>query len=95
MIYTVESYDYCFRLGRYFSEYELIETYEANNLQCVTTIGQRKALGFLWLPKNQPTELCFQLFAMIQTCTCLYSSNFTPHVKHTRNQSQLFNKESI
>jgi len=35
-------------LGRYFSEHELVETYEANNLQCVTRLlGQIKALGFL------------------------------------------------
>jgi len=45
LIRTVKSYDFCFILGRYFSEYELIETYEANNLQCVTRIGQIKALG--------------------------------------------------
>jgi len=34
-------------LEKYFSEYELIEKYEANNLQCVTRVGQIKALGFL------------------------------------------------
>jgi len=34
-------------LGRYFYEYELIETYEANNLQFVTRVGQIKALCFL------------------------------------------------
>jgi len=33
-------------LERYFSEYELIEIYEASNLQCVTRVGQIKALGF-------------------------------------------------
>jgi len=46
MIHTVKSYDYYFILGKYFSEYELIETYEANNLQCVIAIclGQIKAL---------------------------------------------------
>ena len=45
MIHTVKSYDCYFIPGRYFSEYESTETYEANNLQCV--IGQIKALGFL------------------------------------------------
>jgi len=47
LAHTVNSYDCYFILGRYFSEYEFIEIYEANNLQCVTTIGQIKALGFL------------------------------------------------
>jgi len=47
MIRTVKSYDCRFILGRYFSEYELIEKYEANNLQCFTRIGKIKALGFL------------------------------------------------
>jgi len=37
----------------------------------------------------------FQLFAMIQTCVYLYSSNFTPQVKEARNQSQIFNRKSI
>jgi len=32
---------------------------------------------------------------MIQTCTYLCSSNFTPQVKEASNQSQIFNKKSI
>jgi len=48
MTYTVKSYYCYFILGSYFSEYGLMETYKANNLQCVTSIGQLKALGFLW-----------------------------------------------
>jgi len=47
MIRTVKSYDCYFILGRYFSDYELIETYEANTLQCATHIGQMKAFGYL------------------------------------------------
>jgi len=46
-------------------------------------------------PMNQPTGLCFHLFAMIQTGTYLYSSNFTPQGKEARNQSQIFNRKSI
>ena len=45
--HIVKSYDCHFILERYFSEYELIETNKANNLQCVTSIGQLKTLGFL------------------------------------------------
>jgi len=52
MILTLKSCDCYFILGRYFSEYELTETYEANNLQCVTAIGQIKALVFCGLSKN-------------------------------------------
>jgi len=48
--------------------------------------------AFCRLSMNQPTGLCFHLLAMILTCTCLYSSNFTPKVKHARNQSQNFNR---
>jgi len=40
MIHPVKSYDCYFILGRYFSEYELTETQEANNLQYVTTTGK-------------------------------------------------------
>ena len=36
---------------------------------------QPKSLGLLQAFKESPTELCFFLFAMIQTCTCLYWSN--------------------
>jgi len=58
--------------------------------------GQITALGFLQaLERNQPTGLCFHLFAMIQTCAYLYSRNFTPQVKEARNQSQIFNRKSI
>ena len=32
---------------------------------------------------------------MIQTCTYLYSSNFTPQVKEARDQSQIFSRKSI
>jgi len=32
------------------------------------------------LSKNQPNGLCFDLFAMIQTCAHLYSSEYSPHV---------------
>jgi len=32
---------------------------------------------------------------MIQNCTYLYPSNFTPQVKQARNQSQVFNRKSI
>jgi len=45
--------------------------------------------------RNQPTGLCFHLFAMIQTCTYLYPINFTPQVKEAGNQSQMFNRKSI
>jgi len=38
----------------------------------------------------------FNVFAIIQTCTYLCSSNFTQQVKElARNQSQIFNGESI
>jgi len=30
------------------------------------------------LSRNQPTVLCFHLFAIIQTCTHLYSSTYSP-----------------
>ena len=45
--HIVKSCDCHFILKRYFSEYELIETYIAINLQCVTSIGPLKTLGFL------------------------------------------------
>jgi len=47
------------------------------------------------LYRNQLTGFCFHLFAMIETCAYLYSSNFTPQVKEARNQSQIFNRKSI
>jgi len=39
MMHTVKSYDCYFILRRYFSEYELVQTYETSNLQCTTRIG--------------------------------------------------------
>jgi len=45
--------------------------------------------------RNQSTGLCFHLFAMIQTCTYLCSSNFTPQVKEARTQPQISNRKSI
>jgi len=47
------------------------------------------------LSRNEQIVLCFHLFAIIESCAYLCSSNFTPHVKQARNQSQLFNRKSI
>jgi len=44
---------------------------------------------------DHPTCLCFHLFAMIQTRTCVYSSNFTPQVKQAKTQWEIFNRKSI
>jgi len=54
-----------------------------------------KLYVFCRLSRNQPTGLCYHLFAMIQTCTYLYSSNFTPQLKQARNLLQIFNRKSI
>jgi len=40
MIHTVNGNCCCFVLLQYFSEHKLVETFKANNLQCVTGIGQ-------------------------------------------------------
>ena len=48
---------------------------------------------FCRLSKNKPTGFCFHLFVMIQTCTYLYSSNFTPQVKQAKKQFACFNCE--
>jgi len=58
-------------------------------------LQNEKLYVFCRLKRNQPTGLCFHVFAMIQTCAHLYSSNFTPQVKDARNQSQIFNRKSI
>jgi len=40
-------------------------------------VSTYKLVVFCRLSKNQSTRLCFHLFAMIQTCAYLYSSNFS------------------
>ena len=57
--------------------------------------SNQNLLVFCKLSRNQPTGHCFHLFAMIQTRTYLYSSNFIPQVKQARNQSKIFNRKSI
>ena len=47
------------------------------------------ALGLLQLTRNQPTGLWF-LFAMIQACTYLYSSNWSPQRWHKRINRAIF-----
>ena len=51
-------------------------------------ISQRKQK--LWvsckLSRNPPTVLCFQRFAIIHTCTYLYSSKCFPQVTQARNR---------
>jgi len=48
--------------------------------------SRRFSIGFRRISR---LKLCFHLFAMIQTCRYLYSSNFIPQVKQARNQSQI------
>jgi len=48
------------------------------------------------LSQNQPTALCFHLFAMVQTCAYLYSCNQSPQSRRVWNHRQMsFNKKLI
>jgi len=74
---------------------QIFTTSKLHTIEYFLSSDNKKLYIFDRLQRNQPTGLCFHLFAMIQTCAYLYSSNFTPQVKKARNQSQIFNRKSI
>jgi len=45
--------------------------------------------------RNQPTALCFYLFAMIQSCTYLYSSMYSPQWGKQGINQQILNTKLI
>jgi len=70
MIHTVKCYDCYFILGRYFSEYELVETYETNNLQYSYSPNKssRFSVGFQRISRLGSAFLFLQWFKFADIC---------------------------